>query len=58
MKGTQYNSKGTDLEITAIMLDNLEESITHYQNNKPEEKEKLSKLKFTKKFITFFENQL
>ncbi len=58
MKGKLYNSRGTDSDVVAIMLDNLEEFITHYENNKPEEKEKLGKLKFNKEFITFFENQL
>ena len=58
MKGKQYNYRGTDLEVVTIMLNNLEEFITHYENNKPEDKEILEKLKFTKEFITFFEKQL
>lgn len=40
------------------MLNNLEEFITYYENNKPKANEKLGKLKFTKEFITFFEKQL
>lgn len=58
MEGKQYNYRGTDLEVVTIMLNNLEEFINHYENNKPEDKEMLAKLKFTKEFITFFEKQL
>lgn len=60
MKGKEYNSTGTDVELVAAMLDNLEEALVHYENNNFSEKDEkiIAGLKFTKKYIEHFAAQL
>ncbi len=60
MKGKEYNSTGTDVELVAAMLDNLEETLIHYENNNFSEKDDkiIVRLKFTKKYIEHFAAQL
>ena len=61
MNGKQYNSTGTDVELASAMLDNINELLSQLENKEMDETKKadmVSKLKFAKRFITGFANQL
>lgn len=61
MNGKQYNSMGTDVELANAMLDNIEELLLQIEESDMDEDKKAdatSKLKFAKRFVTGFANQL
>lgn len=61
MNGKQYNSMGTDVELANAMLDNIDELLYQLEDSDMAEDKKadaISKLKFTKRFVTGFANQL
>lgn len=61
MKGKKYESLGTDVELANAMLDNINELLPKIEARQMDEDKKadmISKLKFTKRFVTAFANQL
>lgn len=61
MNGKQYDSMGTDVELANAMLDNIEELLSQLEGREMDEAKKadmVSKLKFAKRFVTGFANQL
>jgi len=61
MNGKQYESLGTDVELAEAMLDNIEELLAQIDESAMSDDKKadaISKLKFTKKFISGFAAQL
>lgn len=61
MNGKQYDSLGTDVELADAMLDNIEELLVQIEESSMSAEKKedaISKLKFTRKFISGFAAQL
>ena len=61
MNGKQYETLGTDAELAEAMLDNIEELLAKISESCMGDDKKadaISKLKFTKKFISGFAAQL
>jgi len=61
MNGKQYESMGADTELAEAMLDNIEELLSQIGESSMSEDKKadaISRLKFTKKFISGFAAQL